>query len=245
MPCFYYPKLKIDDELVTVIGDEVHHIKNVFRKQVGEVVQITNGKGIYAEGLIDKIGKKDIIIQLQNKSEKIKSNPKISVAFPLLKNKNDHLIVEKLTELGVDEFFPMVYERSVRKPKGNTVEKFKKTAISAIKQCDNAFLPKVNEVSNLQELIANLNQQKIIPLIASEVEQKTFLSDVFSADNQASFCFIIGPEGGFAEAELTFFDKMKIPQFCLGNHILRAETAAISTMSQALNIILQSNRNYY
>ena len=72
-----------------------------------------------------------------------KSQPQIAVAFPLLKNKHDGMIVEKLTELGVKDFFPIITERTVRKLSANTVEKFHKVAIAAMKQCDNAFLPEI------------------------------------------------------------------------------------------------------
>jgi 16S rRNA (uracil1498-N3)-methyltransferase len=173
------------------------------------------------------------------------SQPKITIAFPLLKNKHDSLIVEKLTELGVKEFFPLITERTVRQPSKNTLDKFTKIAISAIKQCDNAFLPKIHEFSTLKVLIDKLQKMHKQPLVALETGEHRLLVNVVQEFNEQELCLIFGPEGGFSPAEIDFLHQKNIPIFTLGNHVLRAETAAITSVSQLLGFYLKQNPKYY
>jgi len=242
MPCFYTPDLKKEDKKINLSGDEFHHIAHVFRKTVNDEIALTNGKGILAKAKISFLTKRFLTLKIISSSEERQSNPKIAVAFSLLRNKNDFLIVEKLTELGVKDFFPLITERSVRKPSANTIEKFRKVAISAIKQCDNAFLPKIHQALSLETFLAS--KKHFQPVVALEIgKHKTIVETVRDLENPV--CIIIGPEGGFSEREIELFKEKEIPAFSLGNHILRAETAAIASVSQLLGFYLQKNPHYY
>lgn len=245
MPGFFVPQLTIGDVSIVISGEEFHHIIHVFRKKVNEEILLTNGKGILSKATITSTDKKELTANiLEIREEKI-SQPKIAVAFPLLKNKHDSLIVEKLTELGVKEFFPLITERSVRQPSKNTLEKFIKITISAIKQCDNAFLPKIYEFSTLKVLFDKLQKMNKQPLAALETGEHQLLTNVVPEFNEHELCLIFGPEGGFSPDEIDFLHQEKIPTFTLGNHILRAETAAITAVSQLLGFYLKQNPKYY
>jgi len=243
MPSFYTPHLKISDRKLIISGDEHHHISHVFRKRIGDEILLTSGSGLLAKAQISAISKKEINIDIKEIKQEIYSQPAIAVAFPLLKNKHDFLIVEKLTELGVKEFLPIITERTVRKPSENTRDKFEKTAISAIKQCDNAFLPKIHPIQNLSELLMNINDFK--PLVALEKGKHETLSNLSNQYSDQPICLIIGPEGGFNDDEIKFFEKIEVTAFTLGNHILRAETASIAAVAQLLSFHLQHNPDYY
>lgn len=244
MPSFYTPNLKLADKRITIGGEEHHHISHVFRKKNGDMLLLTNGNGLLAKARINEIGKKELEVEILKITEIQTTKAKISVAFPLLKNKHDFMIVEKLTELGVKEFFPIITKRTVRKPSANTVEKFKKIAVTAIKQCDNAFLPRVNECVNLEELVQIQKDKKYISLVALEFGENKLISDIV-LEKEQSVCLIIGPEGGFAEEEAQFFIDQNVIPVSLGNHILRAETAAIAVTVQLLAIYLKSDPDYY
>ena len=245
MPGFFVPQLNIGDVTIVISGEEFHHIVHVFRKKVDEEILLTNGKGIVSKVTITSIRKKELTANiLEIREEKI-SQPEIAVAFPLLKNKHDALVVEKLTELGVKEFFPIITERTVRQLSNNTLDKFTKIAISAIKQCDNAFLPKIHEFSTLKVLFDKLQKMQKQPLAALETGEHRLLADVVTEFNKQELCLIFGPEGGFSPVEIDLLHQEKIPTFTLGNHILRAETAAITAVSQLLGFYLKQNPKYY
>ena len=245
MPCFYTPELKKDDRKITITGEEFHHITHVFRKIENDEILLTNGKGLLAKAKIVDINKKDLTVHILEIKEEKPSTPAIAVAFPLLKNKHDSLIVEKLTELGVKDFFPIVTKRTIRQATKKIIEKFKKVAISAIKQCDNAFLPKIHEVSSLKELLEKIKSCDFQPVVALEIGKHDLLIKIAQNYNEKPICIIIGPEGGFNKNEIDLLLEKKVPTFTLGNHILRAETAAISAVSQLLGYYLTNNSEYY
>ncbi len=243
MPCFYAPEMKLDDNTLSITGTEYHHITHVFRRKEGDAVTLSNGKGLLAKGVISNIEKKLLSVKIDDITTMRRSSPQIAIAFPLLKNKHDNLIIEKLTELGVNDFFPIVTERTVRKPSINTVEKFNKVAIAAMKQCDNAFLPQIHNVRSLSELINETKE--FTPVVALEIGKHKTLIDVIEDSKSKPICIIIGPEGGFDKKEIEYLQKENIITFTLGNHVLRAETAAIASVSQLVGYLLQNNPEYY
>ena len=244
MPCFYSPELKETDSKLIISGDEFHHIINVRRKSYNDEIYLTNGSGLMMKATITTISNKELTASIISKKVEKISEPKIAVAFSLLKNKHDFLIIEKLTELGVKEFFPIITERTIRKPSQNIVKKFEKIAISAIKQCDNAFLPNVHKVTNLSESIDLVKEKGYQPLIGLETGNYKNISEILEKIKK-TVCLFIGPEGGFSKKEIENFQKDSIPFFSLGNHILRAETAAITATSQLLGLYLAKDPSYY
>jgi 16S rRNA (uracil1498-N3)-methyltransferase len=231
------------EDVVHIAGTEYHHITHVFRRKEGDEVSLSNGKGLLTEGTIKSITKKDVTIIINKRSIMQRSQPQIAIAFPLLKNKHDNVIIEKLTELGVSDFFPIITERTIRKPSGNTVEKFKKVAIAAMKQCDNAFLPQIHQVLTLSELIQSL--KNYTPFVALEVGKNKTINEVYPELQEQAICLIIGPEGGFDNKEIEFLINNNVNTITLGNHILRAETAAITASAQLLAVLLEENPEYY
>lgn len=238
MPCFYTPQLTKNHTSIEISGQEYHHITKVFRFNAGKEIFINSGNGHYARAEIKEVGKKVLTCDVIEFLPKSKYSPDIAVAFSLLKNKNDNMIVEKLTELGVAEFFPFESDYSVRKVSNNTTEKFKITAIEAIKQCDNAYLPIIHDTKNLTSQLTDIKNRGYGILVASEKEDKLTLKDIISKEIQKPICILIGPEGGFSQTEFSLFGDHKYPQYKLGINILRAETAAICAVSQVINILL-------
>ena len=238
MPSFYVPELTSAHSTITISGSEHHHITKVFRFTEGKEIFLNSGKGIFVRAKITEIQKKTLSCQVIESIQREKYNPDIAVAFSLLRNKNDHLLVEKLTELGVAEFFPFESDYSVRKASKNTTEKFKITAIEAIKQCDNGYLPTINESKSLSAQIAEIESKNYNILVASEKEQSVTLKNIISKKLDKPICILIGPEGGFSVEEFESFTLQGFQQYKLGINILRAETAAICAVSQVINILL-------
>jgi len=243
MPCFYAPNMVKSDNLIIISGTEFHHIIHVFRKKGDDEITLSNGKGLLARGIIESIKKKELTVSINQITTMQKSQPQIAIAFPLLKNKHDNMIVEKLTELGVTDFFPIITERTVRKPSNNTVEKFSKITIAAMKQCDNALLPQIHKTQSIHELLENI--EEYTPVAAMEVGKHKTLNEIVANYKKKSICIIIGPEGGFDKGEIEYLQKKQVATFTLGNHILRAETAAIVSVSQLVEHFLQNDPEYY
>lgn len=245
MPGFYFPELTRADKYIQISGSEYHHLVKVRRLQIGDQVTLTSGTGLLANAVIKGISKKAVDLEI-GKIEEVKSSfPQVAVGFSLLKSKHDQLIIEKLTELGIKAFFPLITGRSVRKTSPNTLKKFELTAIAAIKQCDNAHLPKVHKPVALEDALKLIKASGFTPIVALESGAKNSLNSALEQLKGQQPCLLIGPEGGFTPAEISFFEKQEIPSITLGNHILRAETAAICAAAQLINFYLEQDPGYY
>ncbi len=243
MPLFYAPEIQTDTKKTVIVGSEFNHLKNSLRKREGEIISLTNGKGLEVKGEIANVAKDHVSINIVSQIYLEKTKPHISLAFALLK-KNNELIIEKCTELGIYEFYPFYSERSVKNSiSSHQIERLHKVAISAMKQCDSVYLPKIHNPLTFSELLAVI-YDKYDLILAWEEEHKTNLSNALKNTGQ-DICLVVGPEGGFEKAEVEKARELENQIVSLGNHILRAETAAITIVSQAIFFQLEKNPEYY
>lgn len=231
MPSCYCPDLNLDlaAKRIELSGDEHHHLVRVLRHRVGDEVKLNSGNGILAQGEILLIEKSKTTIKILQIKQILKPNPKFALAFSLLKSKNDEWLIEKATELGASNVYPLVTDFTIRKQSVNVINRFRQTALSAIKQCDNLFLPCIKDVASLENAIQQIKQDGYIPIVASEQRPVGWMD---SLQKGVSYCFIIGPEGGFSLNEFIYMRESGIIEVSLSKLILRAETAAIVAASQ-------------
>ncbi len=230
MPSIYHPQLNED---FCITGQEYHHLSRVLRVKIGDEILLNDGKGSVAKAIVKDIDKQCVHFKLLEPSSYQEPVSSFAIAFSLLKNKHDELIVEKCTELGCLEFYPFISSYSVRR--GEDISRFERIALSAIKQCDNPWLPHVNPVSTLKEAIKQTMEQGYTPVFCSEQRPDTWLSNLKLPAN-AKPCFFIGPEGGFNEEELLYIEQEELAQITISKLILRAETAAIAIAAQYVSL---------
>ncbi len=243
MPAFYCPDFTQNSPRTVLAGEEFHHLTHVMRKQSGQNILLTNGTGLLAQAVIVKIGKKHAELDILSIEEKKAGVPRIAIAFSLLRNKHDHMIVEKLTELGFKEFFPFMSDFTVRKDSGNAVAKFEAVSVAALKQCDGAYLPTIHPIMEFKETVQYLQNSGYIPLVASE--WRPMSNRCTLVDGEHDVCLVIGTEGGFSDDERNWISDRNIETFTLGNHIVRAETAAIAAAGQLTGILIAKDPSFY
>jgi 16S rRNA (uracil1498-N3)-methyltransferase len=228
MPAFYSPELNGTTTQIILIQDEYHHLNHVLRYKIGDDVMLNSGKGWQSKGIISSISKTQAVVDIQS----VEFHEQVSnyaIAFSLLRSKNDEWLVEKVTELGVSELFPMTTQYSVRNPSKNTLARFQLTALNAIKQCNNPWLPVINPIETLNATLQAIVKKGYVPILASENRPDVWIT---SLDKHKPYCFIIGPEGGFSPEEFELFTKQSIGGISVSRLILRAETAAITIAAQ-------------
>lgn len=200
---------------------ESHHAVNVLRLKAGDRIMILNGKGTVTHAVLTEMKAKGCTYEVE-KQEDIPSRPfRLHIAFGILKQ-SDRMewMIEKATEIGVDELTPVICEHSERK-KVNT-DRFEKTAVAAIKQSKQPYLPFINPPQKLDEFlgghipgyIAHCNEGMRKPL--KEFDQSL-----------NSVTVLIGPEGDFSPSEVEAALSVGWQPVSLGESRLRAETAAI------------------
>jgi len=149
--------------------------------------------------------------------------------FPsLIKNSNFDWILEKATELGVSHIVPVISERSEKKDLN--FERSQKIMKEASEQSGRGVLPILHEVATLNDVI-KLAQKENIPLVSFHSRTQNFVEKTFEKEKIGT---LIGPEGGWSDAELALFARHKIPIYSLGKQVLRAETACVAVLSRIL-----------
>jgi 16S rRNA (uracil1498-N3)-methyltransferase len=130
--------------------------------------------------------------------------------------------LEKATEIGIQEITPIFCDRSERKT--INLERFEKIILAAMKQCNETFLPKLNEAISFKEFIKQKNEGMQLIAHCEETDKKS-LKEVLKPNENVTM--LIGPEGDFSEKEIALAIENKYQPVMLGNTRLRTETAAV------------------
>jgi len=239
MPKFFIKNEQIEDNKIKIIGEDVNHIANVLRKQIGDTLNICNidtSENFFCMiKSIDKyLIKCDII---EKKKSTTEPNAKITIFQGLPKAEKMELIIQKCTELGVSNFVPVSMERCVVKLDSKTenkkIERWQKIAETAAKQSGRDIIPKVENLINLKKL-CNLIQKYDIVLLANENEEEYTLKQALKTLGKGQnlhIGVIIGPEGGIDSEEVEQLKQSGAISITLGKRILRTETVGISISS--------------
>ena len=219
----YFVKEKNNNHFILSDSD-IHHIKKVMRCQNNDKIEIVFEKKVYLCN-IDNVESLTLSI-LDSYEEDRESNVNLTVAVSLVQEQKFDLILQKLTELGIDNIIPVKTERSIVKLDSKKEEK-KTICKEASEQSHRVTIPKVHDVITLKQL---LNEKKELNLICSLNDNTKPLS-VYLQPNIKDILFVIGPEGGFAKKEEEFLIENGFESTTLGKRVLRVETAAIYVAS--------------
>ena len=205
-------------------GEDGHHLARVLRLRVGEIVTVADGSGgwrPYTVGAAAPGGTVRLDAAGAADTEPAMT-PCLAVAFALTKGDKPELVVQKLTELGVDRILPVLAERSVARPDparaANALERWHRIVREAARQCRRATLPVVEPLAPLGKLAGHPG------LAVAERGGSPPLG--LGAPPGGEVLAVVGREGGLTPGE----GEALVPwaRFGLGPHILRAETAALA-----------------
>lgn len=216
------------------------HCVRVLRMKEGDMIEIIDGKGSrYTCRLVDAHSKKAKVEIIEKTALPLSWTNNISIAVAPTKHLDRmEWMVEKLTEIGVNNIIPILCRYSERKE--IKVERLEKIAISAMKQSLKANLPTISPMIPIKKLIETYNlSQKYIAYCDKTIPRK-LLSKEYKA-NQDSI-ILIGPEGDFDSEEIKMAIENNYTPISLGDNRLRTETAAV-VACDTCHIINQLNNN--
>lgn len=218
---FYTPDALSPGEY-SLTGPEAHHLSAVRRYQPGDRVTLFNGDGSEYPSEVLSVGKKSVALNILETLSVNRELPfPLVVASALPKGDRADFLIEKLTELGVTRFIPLLTARAVVQPKDSVVEKFGRTVIEASKQCGRNRLLTVDKPQPWRTIVQDAS------LPASRLVLHT--GPGLSAVRAAGGCAItVGPEGGFTSDEIALALAHGWTVASLGARVLRVETAAIA-----------------
>jgi len=215
---------KINDGLITIEGEEVHHICSVNRLRDGSNLEITDGMGWVHQARIESFNR-DRIYALVIKSHFTPKPPStISIAISLLKGKAMNLVIERLSEIGVHRISPIIFDRTdaFASDEGRS-QKWTRIAEQAIKVSDNPWLPVIDDPISVNELLKKRDayQSKIL----LDLDEPYDLQEMGKVICPA--LSLIGPPGGITKQEQLQIKESGFKSVRISQWTLRSETAAI------------------
>ncbi len=223
MQLFFNEDIKGDQ--FTLDPDESRHLIRVLRKVQGDKVHFTNGKGFLFTCFIIDPNPKKALLHISERAFSPEEPYYIHLAISPTKNtERIEWMVEKITEIGVHEITFMQADNSERS--NLKLERIEKKIISACKQSIKTWVPKLNPIRPLEDLVWDKSFnvfQRFIAHVDEGNDQHLF--DLAQSNN--SYLVLVGPEGDFARKELALAFKHGFKSCSLGKSRLRTETAGV------------------
>lgn len=223
MQLFYNPNIDETTESFSFDKEESKHIIKVLRKKDTDILHVTNGLGLLFETEITLASDNKCTVKIiaVEKAEPSKFQLHLAVA-PTKMNDRFEWFLEKATEIGIHEITPIICDRSERKVVNK--ERFEKIILTAMKQSNVLFLPKLNNAITFKEFLKRKNEGLQLIAHCEETDKKSLKSVLKPNENVT---LLIGPEGDFSEKEIALALENKFVPVSLGNTRLRTETAAV------------------
>lgn len=224
-------------DVVVLTGPEAHHAAAVRRVRVDEAVTLGDGRGVWLDGLVTAAAPKQVDVRITGRAEVPDPSPRIVLVQALAKGDRDELAVQAATELGVDAIVPWQAARSVSRwdakaDKG--LARWRTIVREAAKQAHRAWIPEVEGVARLADLVARAGAARVMVLEPSAAERLTQVAS--DPADERDVVLVVGPEGGIAPEELAALTAAGARLVRLGDTVLRTSTAgaaAISVLSAA------------
>jgi 16S rRNA (uracil1498-N3)-methyltransferase len=216
-------------ESVQASASQAHYLATVMRRSAGDMVRVFNGRDGEFSGRIEALRRDRAGLRIEQQLRAQAEEPDVWLLFALLKRDATDLVVRAATELGVADLYPVITERS------NThrmnAERLGAIAIEAAEQCERLTIPRLHPLLLMSARLADWpsNRRLFATLERSDAPR---LPHAVEVPQSGPAALLVGPEGGFAPAEL---DVLRAHPFVtavsLGPRILRAETACIAGLA--------------
>lgn len=227
LPRFFLRTPATPGDHVALEAEEAHHAR-VRRLARGDRVALFDGSGRSYTGTVERSSTQQLDVHIDDElpARAGESPLLLTLAIALLKSDRFEWMIEKTTELGVARIRPFVSEHSLGQPSASRQARWRTIALSAAKQCGRSVVPAIDAPCDLGTVLAHADAHHLLFWERS--------TDTATLDGRcAQATLIIGPEGGFADAEVERARRAGCSIATLGPRILRAETAAIAAVTLA------------
>ena len=244
---FFIREENIRNDYIYITGSDVNHIRNVLRMKSGEVVRISDEKGVDYLCEIDDFPEDSVRLRITERdipTTELKDRIYLFQGIP--KGDRFETVIEKAVELGVYNIIPVEMKYCVVKiepsKKDKKTARWNSIAEAAAKQSKRSIVPEVSKPVSFEEARKAAKDLDVV-IVPYENEQGALgrqkaLEDLTALKSKnpergISIGVFIGPEGGFDTAEI---DSLRESAYIisLGKRILRTDTAAITTLSMLM-----------
>lgn len=227
-PLFYFPQALSPGQSIPLPEETARHIGQVLRMTAGEAISLTDGNGMLAGCMLTEVARKRVNVRVDNVEEVPRGRPGLHLAVSFTKNASrNEWLLEKATELGVQQITPLVTARSVRERIRH--DRWQSILVSAMLQSRQCWLPVLRQPAALEEVLREAGAQKLIAHCMDDDAAKVPIGEALKIGHDATI--FIGPEGDFTPAEVTLAQAAGALPVSLGTNRLRTETAALSVIT--------------
>lgn len=207
-----------------------HHAVRVVRLDVGDSLTLFDGSGGEYAATLTAIERRAVHARIDGFDPVERESPlAVTLVQAVVANDAMDYAVRKAVELGVAAIVPVLSARSAALPAGQRAEKrvahWQQVAVAACEQCGRNRVPNVHAPRPLTQWHPQPGETAFVAGPAAEVS----LAAV--ALPHRSCAVLIGPEGGFVDAEITALVQRGVVRVSLGPRILRTETAAVTALA--------------
>lgn len=240
MPRFYVEGCQDAQTGITIMGEDVNHIKNVLRLTIGDTITVCDGAGKEYECEIAEISKEQVYANIVDINQNAAELPcSITLFQGMPKSDKMEFIIQKAVELGAAGIVPVMMKRTVvkleDKKKDKKRERYQMIAESAAKQSGRGIIPEVTGFMSFREALqyAGKFDLLIVPYESADgiAYAREIIAQASNLPDGANIGIFIGPEGGFAKEEIDVAKEAGAKIITLGNRILRTETAGLAVLS--------------
>lgn len=224
MQLFYAPEISLPR--YTLPEEESKHCVRVLRMTVGDELHLTDGKGnMYRCKVVsDNVKRCEVeVVETWPEYERMSYGLTMCVA-PTKNIDRFEWFLEKATEIGISEVYPLECDHSERRQ--IKLEREEKVITAAVKQSLKAYHPVLHDLTSVRDIIAmNFEGEKYIAHCDSSFGERPYLGNLVKKG--ANTLILIGPEGDFSKEEINFALQNGFKAISLGRERLRTETAAV------------------
>jgi len=234
MRFFYVEPSNIRGSQAMLVGSEAAHAKNVLRLRCGAVVGLLDGVGFEYSAVIESMPPGRVELSIKERRTSPGESPvRLILAQAFLKEKKMDRLVRQLSELGVARWIPFICERAVARPGSDRSEtrseRWRKVAIESLKQCRRGSVMEIGDAARLDQMLEQGRSCDVrVFFWEKALEPLTLECLGTSTGLPSSIMVVVGPEGGFTEAEAEAAQGAGFIAAGLGPRILRAETATVT-----------------
>jgi len=214
--------------------EESHHAVHVLRLREGDSAAVFDGRGTEARVRLKSVDPERVSFETLSTTKTPRPACRIRFGQAIIKPAGMELLIQKLSELGVAEIWPIASERSVSKPDGEKriSTRWQSIALAACKQSGQNWLPKIPEAAPLDAFLSAADPAPPIARIIGSLQPEarplsTLMAETKKQGAVSSFDVLIGPEGDFSPAEIGRARAAGFRPASLGPLVLRSETASI------------------
>lgn len=229
------PRIYVDvplaaKESVELHGKAPHYVVNVRRLNKGDEVLLFNGRDGEWLATLQTIGKASLLLLCQQQTRPQQSASILGLAFAGIRREHQEYMIEKASELGVSDFYPILSDHS-QVSQFNS-HRLRLIAIEAAQQSERLDIPSFHPPQDMEAALQHLAEHHFQLIACLERGHSVPILQAMQCLTAAKVSILIGPEGGWSDQEIDVLQRSRqVSTVSLGERILRADTAAIAALS--------------